>query len=922
MSQLDRRHAPTRSHPAHGGPRRAVAPPAATGPVKNWDGDGAPVAHEPPPELVPTLYGAPIAFPGWRVTLGRLAALLAVAAGGFYLYWRLSTLPGTGGLGLAFYAIEAANYASLALTALLLWHLRWRRGPRAFPRGTLDVFVPVCGEPIEMVEETLRAALDVSYPHRTYVLNDGRIAGKSNWQAVEELAARYEVPCFTRTTGVRGKAANLNHALPLTGGDFVAVIDADHRAAAGLAHETLGYFANPTVGFVCTPQQFDSGAGDPLGNRELLFYTSMQPAKDAWNSAFSCGNGVIYRRDALASVGGFSEWSLVEDVHTSLELHANGWHSVYHPRPITTGTAPQTASTLARQRLRWATDSLRILFWRNPLLDWRLSLRQRLHYLQTTSFYLVAATQTLFLLGPTLYLLWGISVMRFAGPADYVAHGVPYYASILLLLGVYGGVRGGLRVIQQQLFLSPVYCVAIVGALVPFRLPAGVTDKARRAGFSPLLLPQLVFAALCVAGVAVALRDGAGTLTIAGIWTALLLAALIPFTTAVGFSPPVARRLRLAGATAAVAGVAVLGALPLVEAPSGVEPAAASPTRLTSPAEPAAAPAPVAGEVPRAAGLAQGPMQVGAPPEGAYIGFYSPEALVSDRTAKRWGARHDVDVQIVSWYQQWLSGETRFRADWLDMIARQGAVPMITWEPWQKPPGEVHTPVQPEVSLTYVAAGRYDRYIRSWARAAADYERPIMLRFMHEMNGNWYPWSITTNGNSEATYVAAWRHVHDLFAEEGATNVSWVWTINSFAGLDDPHRDLSGFYPGDEYVDWVSVTGFNWGDSLGFDAWRSVDEIFRGSYNELTRLGKPIMVSEIGTVAEGNGDPGHWIRRAMSRFAEAYPQVKAVVWFDAPYPGEADFRLEGAEAEALRSALGGSSHWGQPLTLLASRSMP
>ena len=82
------------------------------------------------------------------------------------------------------------------------------------------------------------------------------------------------------------------------------------------------------------------------------------------------------------------------------------------------------------------------------------------------------------------------------------------------------------------------------------------------------------------------------------------------------------------------------------------------------------------------------------------------------------------------------------------------------------------------------------------------------------------------------------------------------------------------------------------------------------------------MVSEIGTVAEGNGDPAHWIQRAMSRFAEAYPQVKAVVWFDAPYPGEADFRLEGEETEALRSALGGSSHWGQPLTLLAPRSTP
>ena len=607
-------------------PQGAADPPTVlfdgTVPAAGRNGNGTVAAAAAQPRLDPMLYGAPIAFPRWRVIVGRATAIAAVAAGAVYLSWRLSTLAGTGGLGTAFFAVEAVNYASLVLTALLLWHLRWRRGPSAFPRGTLDVFVPVCGEPVEMVEETLRAALAVSYPHRTYLLNDGRIAGKSNWQEIEELAARYEVPCFTRTTGIRGKAANLNHALPLTGGDFVAVIDADHRASAGLAHETLGYFANPTVGFVCTPQQFDGGAGDPLGNRELLFYTSMQPAKDAWNSAFSCGNGAVYRRAALASVGGFSEWNLVEDIHTSLELHASAWHSVYHPRPITTGTAPQTASTLARQRLRWATDSLRILFWRNPLLDWRLSLGQRLHYFQTSSFYVVGATQTLFLLGPTLYLLWGVSVMRFSQPADYVIHGVPYYVSILLLLMVYAGVRGGLRVIQQQLFLSPIYCLAVVGALVPFRLPAGVTEKARRGGFSPLLLPQLVFATLCIAGVAVALRDGGGSLTIAGIWTALLLAALAPFITAIGLSPPVTRRVRVAVATATAAGIAILGILPvLVEAPSGAEPAAASPTR------PAATSGLAGGaDAHRRRSASVGrppetPQQLGAPPNGAYIGF-------------------------------------------------------------------------------------------------------------------------------------------------------------------------------------------------------------------------------------------------------------------------------------------------------------
>jgi cellulose synthase (UDP-forming) len=870
--------------------------------------------------LEPMLYGRPIAFPRWRVWLGRLASLAAIAAGAFYLSWRVTTLAGTGGLGTAFFAIEAANYVSLALTALLLWHLRWRTGPTAAPHGNLDVFVPVCGEPVAMVEETLRAALAITYPHGTYILNDGRRAQKADWESIDALARRYGVPCFTRTTGARGKAGNLNHALPLTDGDFVAVIDADHRADPRFAHETLGYFEDTAVGFVCTPQQFEGDNGDVLGNRELLFYTSMQPAKDAGNSAFSCGNAVVYRRDALESVRGFSEWSVVEDVHTSLELHARGWRSVYHPRPLTTGTAPQTAGTLARQRLRWAVDSLRILFWRNPLFDERLSLRQRLHYFQTASFYLVGATQTLFVLGPVLYLLWGVSVMRFSQPLDYVVHGLPYYASILLVLTAYGGLRGGLRVIQQQLFLSPVYCLAVMGALAPFKLPAGVTDKARRVGLSPLLAPQLIGAVLCGVAVVVALRDRDGALTIAGIWAALLFTALTPFVTALGLSPPVTRALRIATASAAVAAIVGLGALPgLVEGPP-------EPAQAASPQAPASRPAstgstsgavehtsPGAGERPRQA------TQLAPPAQGAYVGFYSPEALRSDSEARRWGARYDVGVQIVSWYQQWLSGETRFRADWLDMVARQGAVPMITWEPWRKPPGQVHTPYQPEVSLSYIASGRYDRYIRSWARAAAAYRRPILLRFMHEMNGTWYPWAITTNGNSESTYVAAWRHVHDLFAAAGASNVSWVWTINSFPGLDDQHRDLAGYYPGDAYVDWVSVTGFNWGDSLGFDAWRSVDEIFAGSYNALTRLHKPIMVSEIGTVADGSGDPARWIRRALSRFAEAYPQVKAVVWFDSPYPGDADFRLEGNEADALRAVLGGSRHWGQPLRLAAAR---
>jgi cellulose synthase (UDP-forming) len=854
----------------------------------------------------PKLESKPIGLPRWRAYAGRCAGVLAATTGAAYLTWRLSTLNGTGGLGVAFYVVETLNYLSLALTACLLWRPGRQTGPPAGPQGTLDVFITACGEPAAMVEETLRAALAIDYPHRTYVLNDGLVAGKDDWREIEALARRYGVSCFTRSDGVPGKAGNLNHALARTRGELVAVIDADHRASPGLAHATLGYFTDADVAFVCTPQHFGGNADDPSGSRELLFYGSMQPAKDAANSAFSCGSGVVYRRRALVSIGGFSEWSVLEDLHTSLELHAAGWKSVYHPWPLSTGIAPQTSASFVHQRLRWATDSLRIFFWRNPLLERGLTPLQRLHYLQTTSFYLVGATQILFILGPILYLLWRVPVMHLPSPRDYLIFAVPYLGSVVLFLVAYGGIRGGLRVIQQTLFLSPVYCLAVLRALVRLRFPIGVTEKGRSRRWSPLLLPQLVAAALCAAAVASAVISADDGLLIATLWATFMVWALGSLLS-VGLPSKLAGAIRVGVPSAALLAIASLAVLPnITEVPSGpaAEAQAASHASAPRPGDP----------VRRAVPQPRGPERLAVPRRGAYVGFFSPDVLMSPDAARRWSDRYGVQARIVNWYQQWLSGDSRFHADWLELVAGQGAVPMITWEPWAKPKGGVHQATQPRVRLALIAAGRYDRYIRSWARQAAAYRGPLLLRFMHEMNGNWYPWSIDTNGNTAKTFVAAWRHVHDLFTEAGATNVSWVWTINTFAGLGKEARDIRAFYPGDAYVDWVSMTGFNWGTSNTWNAWQGVDEIFRASYRALARFRKPIMISEIGTVSDG-GDAARWIRRSLARLQSGYPDVKAVVWFDSPYPGDIDFRLRGETETALRSGLDASAYWDQPLRL-------
>jgi cellulose synthase (UDP-forming) len=359
------------------------------------------------------------------------------------------------------------------------------------------------------------------------------MAGKPNWREIEQLAARHDVRCFTRQTGKRGKAGNLNHALARTVGEFVAVLDADHRAHPRFAHEVLGYFADERVAFVCTPQQFEGEAGDYLNNRELHFYRAMQPAKDASNSAFSCGNASTYRRAALVAIGGFSEWNIVEDLYTSYQLHASGWQSVFHPRALTVGTSPQTASALAKQRLTWATDSLRILFFDNPLRKRGLTPMQRLHYLQTTGWYLVGSVQLVFVVGPLLHLFFGQTPIA-ATMTSYLSHSLPYFCSTALYLVAYGGVRGGLRSAQATLFLAPLFVLAAIRAATGIRFASGVTEKpGQLSRYSRLTCVQTLVAVLSAVAVAAALRTANVYVAVSAVWAAWIAFTLAGFVTAV-----------------------------------------------------------------------------------------------------------------------------------------------------------------------------------------------------------------------------------------------------------------------------------------------------------------------------------------------------------------------------------------------------
>lgn len=214
----------------------------------------------------------------------------------------------------------------------------------------------------------------------------------------------------------------------------------------------------------------------------------------------------------------------------------------------------------------------------------------------------------------------------------------------------------------------------------------------------------------------------------------------------------------------------------------------------------------------------------------------------------------------------------------MNNIRARGAMPMYSWLPenYDMPNYEP----QPVYSLANIINGHFDSYIWQFALAAKAWDHPFFLRFAHEMNGNWYPWG-TGKGNPDhntpAQYIAAWRHVHDIFKLAGATNVLWVWCVNTdFPGSTPISQD----YPGNAYVDWVALDGFNWGDTPGHH-WESMAQVFGPIYSEVTKLtNKPLMIAETGS-AETGGNKASWITKGFfSDLPQKLPLVRAVMWFN------------------------------------------
>ena len=226
-------------------------------------------------------------------------------------------------------------------------------------------------------------------------------------------------------------------------------------------------------------------------------------------------------------------------------------------------------------------------------------------------------------------------------------------------------------------------------------------------------------------------------------------------------------------------------------------------------------------------------------------------------------------------------------------IVSEGMLPMISWMP-------IDYSRYGDNLLPEIAIGNWDSYIDrwgeklvAWVNSYPDGSQPsVLLRFGHEFNGTWYPY-----GDSPFWYKAAWQHVHDRFELAGVNDhIEWVWSANNVNV--DSHNDVTQYYPGDDYLDWTSIDGYNWGSNFSWSSWDSFTDVFSPMYSTLVTNypDKPIIIAEVGSAEpsdlpdpswgqNGNDNDSQqskdvWTAEMMSTIESDFPAIRGVTLFN------------------------------------------
>ncbi|SMQ49965.1 unnamed protein product [Zymoseptoria tritici ST99CH_3D7] len=349
----------------------------------------------------------------WPIILGGLLSALSLTAGAWlfiktewYFFWY------------ALYAVWTEVYIFMSLGVTIFGkrfdlkghNQKLRDHPLTVETApTVDIYLPVCKEPIEVLANTWKHVAAMRYPGlkmQPVVLDDGA------QDEVKSLAATFGFRYIVRDDRpLLKKSGNLRNAFNHTSGDYFVVFDADFCPRPDFLEELIPiHLANPKLAIVQTPQFFrapgeQTWVEQGAGSVQEYFYRLIQPCRNTWGAAICVGSNAVYRREALAAVGGTAAAECSEDVHTGFYAVNRGWELAYAPIVLACGICPDTPRAFFSQQMRWCTGSLSLLthrdFWKSDL-----AFKQKLCYLSGMMYYSSVATAAFFNPLPASVLLW------------------------------------------------------------------------------------------------------------------------------------------------------------------------------------------------------------------------------------------------------------------------------------------------------------------------------------------------------------------------------------------------------------------------------------------------------------------------------------------------------------------------------------
>jgi cellulose synthase (UDP-forming) len=746
-------------------------------------------------------------------------------------------------------------------------------------------------ESIALIERQLKAMVEVSYIHDSWVLDE------DNDPRIRSLAARIGVKYFSRK-GVekynqkqppfqaKTKAGNVNAWIDVYGKDydFFVQLDIDHRPHPDYLDKVLGYFADKKVAWVQAPSvysNFHYWTARGSAEQELVLQGPLQMGFYGWSKTpFIIGSHATYRMSAIREIGGFQP-TRAEDHLDTVVLARHGYKGVFFPKIIAEGDGPESFDTYLAQQFAWAYSMIQIFFYYMPKYILGYNKRQALQFLFVQTWYTFwSLSMAVMFVLPCLALLFNTPITAMPFGQFFSLYLPPWIIALVIWFWTRQWFQpNNLALSWRGLVLHiarwPIVLWAFVNVILGIKKPYMITTKGLAFGKSRTLnlssqityLGMVAFSFLSLWSFLILKGEGnaqgyllfvlEGILMFTAVYSVVLVNDIRSMNSeGVKMSSSLSLRIKhillLIGLWSALIASGLFAAVPIGQAIAwGPLPIVPLPDSLIVDSNRTKATQPL--------GYTPTPIETDSSftSRKVAIGAYDPE-----------GRLNRLPLAIQHSYVVWFLTDDFTKT--VEAARQARRFPFISVEPW---PLLINN-LTADSLLEDINEGRYDQYIRKLAQVSkAQSPQIILLRWGHEMElTGLYPWS---QGNPKL-YITAYRRVVDIFREEKVRNVRWVW---SPAG----NRGATDYYPGDSYVDYIGVTILadqRWDREAGFPDLRSFETLLQEKYWLARWTGKPLIVAEVGVSATNGTEKKIWLRQAKASFSR-YPLMTAFLYFNA-----------------------------------------